>query len=159
MEGGKRLGTLKAAYFPVIFVIILSLYLLLSQDIEEEKKEVFENHERIMQEADTYYFRKRMAENDADRICLEFEKFYGVQTLWVIGVGESSEIALNYRLSVKGGKFKVVLLTPEGELLKVAEQDGEGTFSVPASKGEYRVKMVGKNADGIIEIDRLLTEN
>jgi len=153
------LNSRRAIYFPVIFVIILSSYLLLSQDIDQEKKEVYENDGRIMQEADSYYFRKRIAENDEHGIYLEFNRFYGVQTLRVIDAGDNSEIALDYRLLVKGGKFKVVLLTPEGELLKVAEQDGEGTFSVPASEGDYRVKIVGENADGIIEIHGLLSDN
>ncbi|PKM88892.1 MAG: hypothetical protein CVU87_06435 [Firmicutes bacterium HGW-Firmicutes-12] len=136
----------------VLFLIIF-LSILLGCGIDEEKKEIYDNETSIVQEGDTFSFYKRIGKADEKQVNIKYSRFFGVQTLWAIQVEEKSEIELNYKSQVKSGDFKVVIVTPKQELLNIAEQNSTGSVIVAASKGKYSIKIVGKNANGNIQIN------
>lgn len=142
----------------MICMIIMLTWSLFGCSIDKEKADIYDNNKSILQEGDKYSFYHRDGEADEKHIDIKYNSFYGVQTLWVIQIEQESEIKIDYNSLVKSGNFKVVLVTPEQEITTIAEQSSKGAFIVAAPKGKYRVKIVGKNAIGNIQVDLLTHE-
>jgi len=124
---------------------------------DADKRDIYDNDMYIAQEGDNFSFYNRVGEEDEKHIDIKFNGFYGAQTIWAIQTEENSDINLSFDSIIKSGDFKVVLITPEQELISITEQDNNGTFKINVSPGKYKIKIVGKNASGNLRID--LSEN
>ena len=77
----------------------------------------------------------------------------GTRTVWHYDAQKDSDIELNYLLSVtKGGKAKLVLITPDNEVITLVENTDNTvntemqSQTVSIKKGNNRIKIVGSNA-------------
>ena len=144
----KRFKILK-----LLFIVVLLSTIQYGCSVSEEKKTIFDNNDKIVQEGDSFYFLNRVGETNEKYTDIEYSKFYGVQTIWVIQSEKQSEILLNVNSKVKNGGFKVVLVTPEQEGINIVEQNNKGTYKINVPEGKYSIKIVGKNAYGRIRVD------
>lgn len=138
----------------LLSVLIIIALVLGGCGIDDDKKTIYDDAQRIAQAGDSYSFYKRSEKKDEQQVEIRYSRFYGVQTIWVIEFQQQGEIILNYDSQVNNGKFKVVLITPEGQVIKVAEQNSRGSFTFGLPKGKYTVKIVGNNANGAIRLER-----
>jgi hypothetical protein len=74
----------------------------------------------------------------------------GSRTLWRYHADSDAKATLSYSFSVTaGGKAKLVLVTPDGEVIMLAENTGNAensemqTQTVSLKKGRNRIKIVG----------------
>jgi hypothetical protein len=77
----------------------------------------------------------------------------GSRTIWRYDAETDTDATFSYSLSVSsGGKAKLVLITPDNEVIVLAENTDNTTDSeiqtqtVSLQKGEYRIKIVGQAA-------------
>ena len=121
-------------------LIILFLCILITlagcSGINSKQKNIYTNNKQIAEEADTYTYLTYLNRIDSidstekiNQINLEFSKFYGADTLWNI---ES---------------------TGKQELLNLFEGTDEGIIEMDLEEGRYRLKIVGQDAKGKIQID------
>lgn len=137
----------------IITLVLLFSNLLYGCDAYEQKSSIYDSNTKILQNGDSFYFMNRIGEIDENRLDLKFNKFYGVQTIWIIIVDQPGEIKIEFDSNVKSGDFKVVLETPEQELIKIIENEGTDSYKLNALAGDYKIKIVGKNAYGSIKIE------
>lgn len=143
------------------YLIILSLSILITlagcSGISSKQKEIYTNNGQIAEKADTHSYSNRIgnkgATGSSNQVNLEFSKFYGTDTLWRIESGGKDELELNYNFKISNGRFKAVLITPKEEVLDLFEGTDEGVKIVDVDEGEYRLKIVGQDAKGKIQIE------
>ena len=87
-------------------------------------------------------------------------KFSGSITIWTYESNEDFELQVPYTLSVKSGKAKIVLISPDNTVNTLVENtnkssvEGEAILTVPIKKGVNRIKLVGyKKADIDVELN------
>ncbi|MHB1150704.1 MAG: hypothetical protein ACYC00_00155 [Eubacteriales bacterium] len=136
----------------LLCIVFIFTSCLLGCGIDADKKDIYDNDIYIAQEGDIFSFYNRVGEEDEKQIDIKYSGFYGAQTIWVIQTEENSEINLSFHSIVKSGKFKIVLITPEQDLISITEQDNNGTFKINVAPGKYKIKIIGKNASGNLQI-------
>lgn len=80
-------------------------------------------------------------------------KLSGVETLWELGTDDDEkEIAVDYDVSVKKGKYKIIFVNGEQQVEKVCEGSQKGTQKLRLTKGKNYIKMVGVDSDEEIKL-------
>lgn len=142
-------------YLLISFLCILAL--AGCSGISSKQKNIYANNKQIAEETDTYTYLTRVASEDSieniNQINLEFSKFYGTDTLWSIESSGKHKLELSYNSEISKGKFKAVLVTAKEEVLNLFEGTDEGIIVLDLDEGKYRLKIVGKDAKGNIQID------
>ena len=79
--------------------------------------------------------------------------FSGTKTIWSHQAKDDINIKLSYMLSVtEGGKAKLVLTTPDNEVIIIAENTNNSVMSemksetITLKKGNNRIKIVGQDS-------------
>lgn len=125
--------------------------------VSSKQKNIYTNNKQIAEQADTHTYLSRVASKNSNgkinQINLEFTKFYGTDTLWTIESKRKDELELSYNSEIIGGKFKAVLVSSNGEVLNLFEGRDEGIVVIDLDEGKYRLKIVGQDAKGKMQID------
>lgn len=116
---------------------------------------LFDNNAQIAAQGDSsnYVNYSGTMDNTGNRLEVNYGDFNGKDTIWLIDVKKPGEIELNYDSVLKKGNFKTVLVTPKSEVITVFEQSKKGSYKADLKTGEYRIKIVGKNAGGYINMN------
>ena len=149
----NKIGRLRLyiyGYMPLLTTILLLI--LVGCSIDPQKKIIFDRDSRIVQDGDSYHFTDRIGKVDENDVDLTYSGFYGVQTLWVIKTEKMQEITIDYNSQVKSGDFKIVVVTPKREVQTITQQKSKGMYKFVAVKGTYKVKIVGRKANGEIQL-------
>ena len=79
--------------------------------------------------------------------------FTGAKTIWRYRANEDMDVRLSYLLSVaEGGKAKLVLITPDNEVVILTENINNSVMDEPRAetitikKGNNRIKIVGQDS-------------
>lgn len=133
--------------------VLVLLDIIISCVFNVWQKNIYNNNKKIAQQGDDYTYSRTISENSNDKIDWNYSDFSGDDTVWILNPKEDCEITINYRSAVDNGKFKVVLANPKkGEVENILEGTEEGNKTIKLSKEEYRIKIVGKNAEGEIKL-------
>lgn len=133
----------------VMFSVILILAVVLAGcGVKQEQKEMYNSNQAIAGSGDSYSYGNRSGEVTAESADIEFTKFYGSDTIWTIEAEQDSKVNIEYQQSMKDGEFKIVLITPDGNVQVVAENRAEGETELILPKGKNVVKFVGRGGDG-----------
>jgi hypothetical protein len=86
-------------------------------------------------------------------------KISGDTTIWEYESDKDLDLEVPYSLSVKSGKGKIVLISPDNKVTTLieknnkAENEEKASITVPIKKGNNRIKLVGyKKANMDVEI-------
>ncbi|MFX0549194.1 50S ribosomal protein L7ae [Hathewaya histolytica] len=86
-------------------------------------------------------------------------KLSGSGTIWTYESGSDIDLKVPYALSVKSGKAKIVLISPDNTVINLVEntdkvtRNGTTSLTIPIKKGNNRIKVVGYDkADIDIEL-------
>lgn len=86
-------------------------------------------------------------------------KLSGSGTIWTYESSSDINLKVPYLLSVKSGKAKIVLISPDNTIVNLVENTDKATMkgttslTLPIKKGENRIKLVGyKKADINVEL-------
>lgn len=122
----------------------------------EFQKNIYNETDKIIQE-DSYTFIERKGYYNKGFTGLEFRGFYGSNTLESMEISETSIVNIDFDANIEEGMFKVVLITPDKEVLKISENTEKGSYKILAPEGKYTIKIVGKGASGkmVIKTSRM----
>ena len=127
-------------------------------------RSIYSDNKRLTSQGDSYSFGNRIGDTKAELTELEYSRFFGADTIFFIEVEKSGEIRIDYDSVLSKGKFKAVIISPDDEVLNVFEHEGkgdtqQGTYTLNARPGVYRLKIVGDNATGKLKLQSNLDEN
>lgn len=117
------------------------------------QKSVFNDDDKIINGEDSYTYKKRIGNMVKDKIDMKFGIFTGIETVNKIKAEKDGELLFTFQSKINEGDFKVVLITPDDEIINILEGTSEGTKTIPIKKGVNRIRLVGREAKGKVKIE------
>lgn len=112
---------------------------------------IYDNESKISEDSDSYNYMTRRGESRDNQTKLEFV-LTGMETLWDITVNEEASIEIEYNSVIEKGKLKVVLISPSNNITNIFEQSQSGVKEIKLEPGTSRIKIVGLDAVGNIQL-------
>lgn len=143
-------------YNKIILGILLLLTVVTSvgcNSISAYQNSIFNDESKIVKQADSYTYVKRLGQTIDKESNIKFNSFTGMDTIFNITVDESSDVIINFDSTVDKGDFKVVLISPDDEITNILTGTNQGNETITLKKGKSRVKLIGKKASGEIKIN------
>lgn len=116
------------------------------------KVNIYNNNDEIVQEDNNYTYVICERNINNNEIEMKYSGFNGIDTFYFLEVKEDTEITLDYDSTVDNGKFKAVLINPKNEVEAVLEGTEQSSKTIKLTKGKYRFRNVGANAEGKVRI-------
>ncbi|AKN30383.1 50S ribosomal protein L7ae [Clostridium carboxidivorans P7] len=146
----KRKRTLIAAV-----AMVVSLLVGCSNDVADK---VYDDNSKICKEYDTFGM-DNSNEKVEQGLYKANLKISGDTTIWEYKSDKDFDLKVPYNLSVKSGKGKIVLISPDNKVTTLVEKSskadngGKESMMLSIKKGNNRIKLVGyKKADMNVEI-------
>lgn len=137
----------------IMLLILLILNLLVGCETSY-MQEVYNNDTKIAAEGDSFGIDKSECNIDSG-IMKSSVKFSGTLMLWKFKSSENMELKVPYKFSVKGGKAKIVLISPDNTVttliekpLKSDEKEPD-VLTISIKEGVNRIRLVGANKPDI----------
>ncbi|WP_242844559.1 50S ribosomal protein L7ae [Clostridium novyi] len=142
----------------ILIIVSLMMSVLLMGCKSRGTDKVYNDNNEISKEYDTFGIDRRK-ETIEDGVYKGNLKISGTNTIWQYKSDKNFNIKVSGVLSVKGGKGKIVFISPDNKVINIAEiKDKEVkeyniSVTVPIKKGLNRIKVVGYDkADVNMEI-------
>ncbi len=142
-------------YYKVFFVFLILIIITITgcNSATNYQKSVFDDEDKIIKDKDSHTYKNRIGKTVGNEIDLKFSSFTGIETINRIDVNEEKETIFTLQSTIEEGDFKVVLITPEDEIINILEDTSGGTKSIILKKGISKIKLVGKKAKGEVKIN------
>lgn len=143
-------------YFKLIMVslvVLIAMAIAGCSSATSYQKSVFDDESKIIKEGDSYSYGNRIGETKENKADIKFSSFSGMDTIYKITADEENDAIFDFEAIVDKGDFKVVLITPDDEIIDIVNGTGEGNQTVQLKVGTSRIKLVGKNAKGMIKVN------
>lgn len=134
--------------FLFLLVIAMMMGLVGCNAMEKKQNSIYDNDEKIIQQVDSYTYTKRISTTRNNVTKMRFQSFSGMETIYRKKHVES--VVFEYDISIQDGDFKVVLVTPEKEVVTLVDGSEKGSEIIELKNGENKIKIVGKAAKGTI---------
>ena len=127
----------------VVFIMILAL-------TGCSMGSIYSNEEKIAGDTNSYNLDVIEQKIDGHKFTGNIE-FEGMDTIWKYQAEEDSLIDITYLIKLTSGKAKLVLISPDGDVVEIVENTDKSdlteTSTTPLSlkKGENRIKLVAKD--------------
>ncbi|WP_062197064.1 hypothetical protein [Massilibacterium senegalense] len=133
-----------------IFLLIMAMMMgvIGCSDITEKQKSIYNNDEKIIQQADSYTYTKRISTTRNNETKMRFQSFAGMETIY--REKDAKSVIFEYDVTIQKGDFKIVLVTPEKKVVTLVEGSEKGSETIKLKNGENKIKIVGKDAKGTI---------
>ncbi len=128
--------------------VVLGLAVFLLFSCTTDYARLFNNQGALLAEEDQFYFRIR---NGRIAPGMEFQDYSGINTIWVLNSPNESWITCSYDLQIDKGRFKVILISPAGEIFNIVETSESGIRTINLLPGESRIRIAGSRTTGNIE--------
>lgn len=142
----------------ILVVFVFSLFFISKNFIGNMQENIYDDKDKIVSSIDSYTYINRVGSSKNRETELSF-KLTGVETLWTIKSDINTNIDIDYSSNIDSGDLKLVMVSPEDNIIKIFEGSDNGTISVPIIKGKNRIRIVGRDAKGSITIEILADEN
>ncbi|SHE80315.1 hypothetical protein SAMN02745195_01155 [Thermoanaerobacter uzonensis DSM 18761] len=136
----------------ILLFLVMSIFCRCS-NISSYQKEIYNDNAKIINQGDSYTFLNRVGDIKDNNLKIVYSGFYGMETIWEVESEGKGTVTIKFDSKVDKGKFKLVFITPENKVINVFEQSGKGEKTIQTEKGKSRIKIVGNNAKGQIEIN------
>lgn len=143
----KRLSIL------VIIGIIMICTMTGCNTLTAAQRNAIENDRYVLRDTDSYRFTFRQSKRSPDGFDMSFRLFYGVYTLYDLDIKDSESVTIDFESIETSGQFKTVIVTPENEIVTLAKGNEKGKLSLDLTEGNYKIKIVGKDAQGSLAIN------
>ena len=116
------------------------------------QKSIYNDNSKITAVANSYSYLNKVGTNENNKTDLEF-RFTGMDTIWELEAEKDTDIKLSYNSNISGGKFKVVLITPQEQVIDIIDQASAGEKEIKLVSGKSRIKIVGDDARGNLKME------
>ena len=118
----------------------------------EKQRAVYNDDSLIAAQSDTYFYIKHLSTQSGTEYTENFGSFTGSDTLWSGNAKEGQALHVSGSAEIKEGSWKLVLVDPEGNGSVLLEYGGTVDETVDLSDGNWRVKSVGLETKGFIQL-------
>lgn len=125
---------------------------------KEMQLAMYDGGDEVLMAADSFSYKNhlvtRTVGSDDAVYSGSFDLFTGAETLWdSLKIPFSGELTLSGSAEIKSGRFKLVLVSEDdAETFYDAEDGGEFSLTADLSSGRWRIKAVGREAEGSFTI-------
>lgn len=138
---------------PLISISIGFICFLTGCGATQYQRSLYSDDEKISNQSDSYSYSNRIRNSDSKyKQNIKYSDFYGDDTVWIISSKEDSNLSLSYDNELSSGEFKAVLIDDNRNVQTLFSGSKSGQDNIKLSKGDYRLKVVGKNAQGQIHL-------
>jgi hypothetical protein len=134
----------------VLFMLMLMISLV--SGCQKYQRDIYDKDNKIAEQGDSYTFITRIGSTANDKMNAKFSGFYGMDSTWTIDASGEEIATMEVNAEVSKGRFKVVLISPDNKVHTVFEGSKNETIDLRLSKGISRIKIVGDEAKGNIEM-------
>jgi hypothetical protein len=115
--------------------------------------DLLNDHDRIMQEGDSYFYRTRYSTITGQEALCTFTQFSGCDTIYRLSVHTKSSLTLNVSIEVDTEQFRLVLVDQNrNRLIPIQHGSATAAYTIQLERGYYAMKMVGYCADGVLSL-------
>jgi hypothetical protein len=140
-----------------ILLVILRLgltalvFVLVACETNPNLEIVEKNKQQLVADTDQYVYESYEKSINSDDAFLRFQTFNGTDTILKFNGG--CQVTLIVSKSVNEGNVVFVLIDPYDQMTVLSE-----TTTISASQGQYRIKVIGDHASGMISIQMTVAE-
>lgn len=143
-----------------VSLLVLAIALSGCSGAGQDKQAIYDDDAKIAAEGDSYTFTNRVGSADEEtKIDLAYDGFSGSNSIWTVEFAEFGTLTVEYESIVSAGDFKVVLVGPETQVLKIFEGTELSAKTADLAAGKYTLKLVGRGASGTIKLNLKLDGN
>ena len=107
----------------------------------------------IISDENSYTYRKcNDTGSTSNSLNRAFEGFDGKDTIWMLDVENKASITVKISTTLDKGKFKVLLVTNDNDIVTLLENDGTYEQNIELEAGTSRIIIVGDNSSGVCQI-------
>lgn len=138
----------------LLSITITATVLILLTGCSANMNKIYSDNKKIASEDDSYTLNKSVTNLENGTFTGSF-KLSGSLTLWSYDSDKDDNLQVPYNLSVKSGKAKLVLITPDNEVVDLVENSKNAaisedtTINVPLKKGNNRIRLIGYKQSSI----------
>lgn len=118
----------------------------------EKQRAVYNDDSLIAAQSDTYFYIKHLSTQSGTEYTENFGSFTGSDALWSRNAKEGQTLHVSGSAEIEEGSWKLVLVDPEGNGSVLLEYGGTVDETVDLSDGNWRVKSVGLETKGFVQL-------
>ena len=135
-----------------ILVMLAIMNITGCSSVANYKNSIFDDESKIINQGDSYTYLTRLGKSIGNEAGIEFTSFSGTDTIYRIVSDGENAVVFSFESIVDKGDFKVVLITPDDEVINIVDGIKEGSETILLKEGTSRIKLVGKKAKGEIKL-------
>ena len=135
-----------------MLVILVVMNIAACNSVVKYQSSIFHDESKIVREADSYTYGSRTSNSRGNEYDIKFASFSGMETIYRIESDGENDVIVAFEAIVQEGEFKVVLITPDDEVINIVNGTDEGNQTIKIKEGVSRIKLVGKKAKGEVSI-------
>ncbi|WP_026477187.1 hypothetical protein [Alkaliphilus transvaalensis] len=135
----------------VLAIMALAIFNFPAPFDNSKQRAIYDDNSKIVEAFDSYSFQRRLGGNTEEETNITFN-FSGMETLWDITASQESTIQILFDAKISKGRFKVVLISPDMEVINILENTQNGAMELKLSEGASRIKIVGDNTRGDLHL-------
>ena len=121
-------------------------------------KSSYNDVKSLLQDSYTADYKKRIGEVTEEELDLAYE-MSGIESIWSIQAEQSTDLIIHYNNGVESGKFKVIVIFPDDQIVTLVEGNKEGSDTITIPEGLTTIKLVGAGAIGNLKLRMEDTQN
>ncbi|WP_234414295.1 hypothetical protein [Paenibacillus sp. CAA11] len=118
-----------------------------------KQSRIFNDEKRQVESGDSYTFGSKVGEVTNEKAEVSFSGFTGLYSMWDLTSSSELTTTLSISGNIQHGKFKLIEVTPDQQLVTLWEGDGDSKLSVKIPPGTTTIKWVGKRASGKLHLE------
>lgn len=143
----------------LILLLLTGAYLVGSGGIRKCQSSAYNHDARIARGYDSYTFKERNTTRMCNKTVYRFGGFCGTETIRVITANEDGNVVIHFDSIIKNGSFKAVLIDSNMRVSNIFEGSQRGSIKLNIKTGKNRIKFVGAEAEGEVDICILPDKN
>lgn len=141
----------------LLFSCLIGLLLMFASsgctEFQSRKAEMYDDDTAIVSDADSYFTSNSLLTSTSKyEVDFSFGSFSGTKTIWVIRAETGGVFTVNYKATVTEDALKMVLIDPDKNVQIIFENSSSGEQTFNLDEGKYVIKLVGRYAQGDIEL-------
>lgn len=148
----------------VLSTIVLSAVLLLagcfsfSTGALNTQKSIYTDDAAIAAQGDSYNASYSWSQSGSQS-AMEYSTFTGSMTRYLLFANGEGQVKFEYDATVSKGKFKLVVISEDGQVTTVFEGTDKGTKTIDIPGGKNLLKLVGDEASGRFQFNLSISDN
>lgn len=135
-----------------IFIVLTIMIITSCSSVVNYQNSIFQDENKIVENVDSYTYRSRIGKSRGNKYDVKFASFSGMDTIYKIKSDGENDVVFAFESVIEDGEFKVVLITPDDEIINLVNGTKEGNERIKIKEGVNRIKLVGKKAKGEIKL-------